>query len=516
MAQVDVTRIASNIGALNALNSLQTINQKLALHQTRLSTGKRINSAADDPAGLTIATKMLARSEGMKVAVDNIGDASNMLSVAESGLSKMSDIMITMRSKAQQAASDTLGGSERAAIQTQLESYAAQLDDIVKETKWNGVQLLDGTVNKRFQTGVDDGEYTNWQLSQKFTASSDSGGLGVSRDYAAAGVSDWAKGSATSFDATTPVTISAVFTGRTALTTGDYTEKIVAKGSATTGTGTINATLARSNANLSLSGVAVGGGTELTSGTYTLSFSANNSATTTGKISGTFTDTLTGATTTFTNKTYVSASATTVDLGVGVQLSFGAGLISGVATSDSMSAEYIKSNQVKMSLLDGSGLAVSVDRSGTYSATDYSSTSFYATQGATFDTGRGVTLKLNTMANINVGESGSFNYHTSGNNVVDVSSAVRASAYMADVETALGTVSSNMANLGSLMARLGFKSEQVANAQVNVEGAYSRIMNANMAEEQMNASKYTILQQTAVAMLAQANQAPQSLLTLFR
>jgi hypothetical protein len=67
MATVDVTRIASNIGALNSLNSLMNINAKLATHQTRLSTGKRINSAADDPAGLTIATKMLARSEGLKV-----------------------------------------------------------------------------------------------------------------------------------------------------------------------------------------------------------------------------------------------------------------------------------------------------------------------------------------------------------------------------------------------------------------------------------------------------------------
>ena len=94
MASVDVTRIASNIGALNALNSLTTINKQLALHQTRLQTGKRINSAADDPAGLTIATKMLARSEGMKVALDNIGDAKNMLSVAEGGMSKINDILV--------------------------------------------------------------------------------------------------------------------------------------------------------------------------------------------------------------------------------------------------------------------------------------------------------------------------------------------------------------------------------------------------------------------------------------
>jgi flagellin len=109
MANVDVTRIAGNIGALNALNSLQNINKQLATHQTRLSTGKRINSAADDPAGLTIATKMMARSQGMSVVIDNIGDASNMLSVAESGLSKMNDIMVQMRNKAEQAASDTLG-----------------------------------------------------------------------------------------------------------------------------------------------------------------------------------------------------------------------------------------------------------------------------------------------------------------------------------------------------------------------------------------------------------------------
>ena len=165
MATVDITRIASNIGAMNALNSLQSINAKLATHQTRLSTGKRINSAADDPAGLTIATKMLARSEGLKVTLDNIGDAKNMLSVAEGGLSKMTDIITQMRNKAEQAASDTLGSSERATIQTQLSSYAQQLQDIMDQTKWNGVKLLDNSTGaKTFQTGVDEGETTTWNL----------------------------------------------------------------------------------------------------------------------------------------------------------------------------------------------------------------------------------------------------------------------------------------------------------------------------------------------------------------
>ncbi len=149
MPTVDLTRIGSNIGAMYSLQSLLAINNKLATHQTRLSTGKRLNSAMDDPAGLTIATKMNARSEGLKVAMDNISDAKNMLSVAEGGLSKLTSIMVTMRSKANQAASDTLGSTERATIQAQLSAYAEQIDDIINETKWNGVKLLDGTVSKQ-------------------------------------------------------------------------------------------------------------------------------------------------------------------------------------------------------------------------------------------------------------------------------------------------------------------------------------------------------------------------------
>jgi hypothetical protein len=162
MAQADFTRIAANIGALNALQSLCTINNKLGIHQQRLSTGKRINSAADDPAGLTIATKMLARSEGLKVALSNIGDAKNMLSVAEAGLGKLTDILVQMRSKAEQAASDTLGSSEWAAIASQLESYAEQIDDVVNETKWNGRNGVETSITRHPHPKTWSGSRPSW------------------------------------------------------------------------------------------------------------------------------------------------------------------------------------------------------------------------------------------------------------------------------------------------------------------------------------------------------------------
>ena len=94
MATVDLTRIAGNIGALNALNSLTNINKELSIHQTRLSTGKSINEAADDPAGLSMATTFDIRRAGLKTVLNAIGDAKNLLSTAEGGLRKIQDILV--------------------------------------------------------------------------------------------------------------------------------------------------------------------------------------------------------------------------------------------------------------------------------------------------------------------------------------------------------------------------------------------------------------------------------------
>ena len=126
MASPDLSRIAGNIAALNSLYSLQNIQQNLSQAQTRLATGKRINSAEDDPAGMRFATKFAARSEGLTVAMDAIGDAKNLLSVTEGGLSKINDILVKVRSKAEKAVSDTLGTEERSAISARSPNSSAR------------------------------------------------------------------------------------------------------------------------------------------------------------------------------------------------------------------------------------------------------------------------------------------------------------------------------------------------------------------------------------------------------
>ncbi len=124
-----MARINTNIAALNALNALRSINKRLDIHQLRLATGKRINTAADDAAGLSIANKLKVRAEGLGVAINNIGDAKNLLAIAEGHLQTISDTLGTMRAKAAQAANDTLGASERTTLKNEIEQLASEIDD---------------------------------------------------------------------------------------------------------------------------------------------------------------------------------------------------------------------------------------------------------------------------------------------------------------------------------------------------------------------------------------------------
>jgi flagellin len=321
MANIDVTRIAGNIGALNALNSLESIDNELSIHQTRLATGKRLSSASDDPAGMQMATTFDVRRQSMETALGSIGDAKNLLATAEGGLSKIQDILVQMRGKVMQAAGDTMGTSERAAIKVQLDQYAQEIDDIVSQTTWNGNSLI-----------------------------GQSGSAG----------------------------------------------------------GQANA-------------VAGAGGQAANSGQFTFMTGADGESTTLDFIQG-----------------------------------FGA-------------------------YGTGVGAAAGNTGLGLYST---------GTQG----NGVGQT------------PTGNFTLDTAG----------EAATAQTTIDAAIQKVADGITNLGVYQARLGFKEDTLNVSYTNTQAAYNRIMNADMASEQVDATKYTILQQSATAMLAQANAAPQFLLKLFQ
>ena len=170
---MSLTRIATNVNALNALNALNRINEELGTRQLRLATGKRINSAKDDAAGWVIGKGMEAHARGLAQALNNVGDAQSLIGVADAGLQSILDILITMKEKVTQAASDTLGANERDAVESQLDDLAAEIDSIVAQTTYNGVALIDGTyADKSFQIGAATTDTMAVSISQNHSAAS--------------------------------------------------------------------------------------------------------------------------------------------------------------------------------------------------------------------------------------------------------------------------------------------------------------------------------------------------------
>jgi flagellin len=424
MAVADFSRINSNIGALNSLNSLQNVNKQLGMHQLRLATGRRINSAEDDPAGLTIATKFRSRNENLKTAIDNIGQGKNMLSVAESGLNKIQDILVTMRKKAEEAANDTLGADERTAIGEQLAQFANEIDDIVGETTWNGKKLLDG-LNQysgtiHLQTGAESSNQTTLKQADFDDVSVKDGGL----------------------------------TGLATYTASDTIGTLTDTAYNVLNDGTGPAAAGNKNANLSV----------LKSDTYTIRVNYG----------GTLGD------------------DSTVELldSQGNALMVDA---DGAVASDGDNEAV----DVKVSGLDLSGVGTTA-----------------------INFGNGLTVTLNNLTDATPAANGSYvatvGFTAGGSYTVDVGDETKARNYMDSVDTAIGDISGRLQTLGALTSRLTIKEENLAGAQINTEAAYNRIMNADMAMSQLEATKFQILQQTATTMLAQANQAPQGLLSLFR
>jgi len=172
MAGADLSRINTNIAALNSLKALRDTNSKLTVHQLRLATGKRINTAGDDPAGLVFAKRLESRARGLEVARNNVGDVQNLISTAEAGVQSISEILLTMKEKILQAANDTMGTEERAAVESQLDDLASEIDDIVSTTTWGGNKLLDGSfTGKSFQVGEESSDVMSFGITQNHGAS---------------------------------------------------------------------------------------------------------------------------------------------------------------------------------------------------------------------------------------------------------------------------------------------------------------------------------------------------------
>ena len=156
--------VNTNLGSLSAQRSLATSGTELKTAMERLSSGKKINTAADDAAGFAIAERMTAQIRGLNMATKNANDGLAMLAVIENATNDVTDMLQRMRELAVQAANDTNGSTDRSFLQEEVNSLISEVNRVANQTVYNNKVVLDGSLNGSIQVGTEAGQNVDYAI----------------------------------------------------------------------------------------------------------------------------------------------------------------------------------------------------------------------------------------------------------------------------------------------------------------------------------------------------------------
>jgi flagellin len=184
--------INTNVKSLVAQNALAVNSRNLSKTMEQLSTGKRINGASDDAAGLAISNKMTSQIKGLNQAVRNANDGISMIQTAEGATNEVTNMLQRVRELAVQAANDTYDAQDRTAMQDEVGQLEEEITRIATNTKWNGMSVLSSAQTKTLQVGIENNADSAIEINlQDMTSSGlDVAGLDLSSHTAAQGVLD--------------------------------------------------------------------------------------------------------------------------------------------------------------------------------------------------------------------------------------------------------------------------------------------------------------------------------------
>jgi flagellin len=409
-----MTVINTNTAATITANALTKNERAMSQAMERLSTGVRINSASDDAAGLAISSRMTSQINGLNMAVRNANDAISMVNTADGAYIETTNMMQRMRELAVQAASGTMGSTDRTALNNEYQALNDEILSISGNTQWNGVNILDDTVGTTgavdFQVGAN--------ASQ--TIQTDFGSLGFTGATATAGAPAARAGGTAAF---VEVTVAGT------LVDGDQISMFFGEEK-----GWVSFVLGSGDASKLAAGADMSSATLVFETTAT-GYSATASAT------GFFT------------------SVTAGNAAGDISLEAGSG-----------------ANKFKLS------------GNNTSSASTISApTDIHITRG----TSAGI-IRTNITA------------------------ADHATAAIKSLDTAIAAVNTQRASFGATVNRLEYASDNLANVSQNTSASRSRILDADYAAETTELARTQIIQQAGTAMLSQANQAAQSVLSLLK
>jgi flagellin len=495
--------VNTNIASLNTQRNLNSSSNALSTSLERLSTGSRINSAKDDAAGLQISNRLTSQINGLGVAVRNANDGISLAQTAEGALQQSTNILQRMRDLSLQSANGSNSSTERQALNQEVGQLKEELNRISDTTTFGGQKLLSGEFGtKQFQVGANANETIAVQIN-----SSSASSIGANRvNLGGSGVGQIIAPAATAPAAAVGGTAALTITGPA----GTASTANIAAGSAAAAANAVN----------------------LVSGTTGVSADARTGV----ELSnlgekGTVSFSLTGDT--------VGGPATiNAVISDPTNLSDLASAINAQSSKTGITAT-LTSNNSKIELVNEKGDDIVIENFDTTAGTtktidlkkiDYDGkvdTTPVALTGGGNDSTR-------ISGNIRLDSTGAFQVTGAGADVatilsgtttistlakvsdVDISTAAGAQNAISVIDAAIAGIDKNRASLGATQNRFENTIANLQNIGENVSAARGRIQDTDFAAETANLSKNQVLQQAGTAILAQANQLPQAVLSLLR
>ena len=440
--------VKNNISALNTLNTMNRNNNALSKSLEKVSSGMKINSAADDASGYAISERMRVQIRSLDQANQNAQNGNKLLKTAEGAVSSTLDILKTLKEKVVNAANDTNTTADRQIIQDELNQAIDQINDNASVT-FNGKTLVDGSMNKAIVTATT-AAFTNQSLGSTTASNS---ALTTLTDR---------NGNTLDIKASDKIKVSFVQHGKTFTT--EYTVS--------------NTSLSTIFTNAS---TAAGGSFGF--GTTILAASAIG-------------------------KDATGVTSFTADGGNAITVISSKGGTEGQVSGFSISVSGVDGN-VKKSINEKLD-----DFSNTIKAQDKSNNNALTLQIGT-QSNQSINVGLSDMRAKSLGLQGSDPITGTVRNI-DITTKDNANAAINVLDTAITKVLSEQTKIGSVQNRLEYTSANLTTASENVSAAESTIRDANIAKEMTEFTKNNILMQASQAMLAQANQSTQNVLSLLQ
>jgi len=482
--------INTNVMSLNAQRNLSTSGTQLATSLQRLSSGLRINSAKDDAAGLAISDRMTTQISGLNQAARNANDGISLAQTTEGALQEVTNNLQRIRELAVQSANATNSDSDRLALDQEVTQRIAEIDRIASQTSFNGRKVLDGSFGgATFQVGANVGETISLALGTSVKATS----IGQVASTTGSDIS-------ASFSTGGTAAVAAVWTTGALTNTTDYSGGGAV--SFTVGGHTVNLNADYTNA----AGVIAAVQTQLntaSAGTYTVAAGAANAVTITANTAG----------------AAGNAAVAVVGGPAGSATTTGADAVAGTPASLTLtSADTIKIGatgtavSLAGSYASGQALADAINSkvSGAYASFDTTTNKLSLSAADTI-----TTAGLMTTGAGNLGLAATTNVAGSLN-TQNVKTVAGANSTMQSVDAALTSVSTLRSSLGAIQNRFQSVINSLQAVSENLSASRSRILDTDFAAETASLTRAQILQQAGTAMVAQANQVPQNVLSLLR